>query len=253
MAAIALVALATGTAGFALMIACAGAVLAWEWTRLCGGGRFGALGVILAAVVVAAAALGWRHVAWIGVVACAAGAVLVYVVAAIDRAHPGWAALGALWIGWPCVALVWLRDQHGGSRMILWLLVTVWATDIGAYFAGRIVGGPRLAPRISPNKTWAGLAGAIFSSAVVGIVASLAMRGAPAALALAIGGATLAVIAQAGDLGESWIKRRFGAKDSSDLIPGHGGLFDRVDGLLAAALALALWQWTSGGGILAWQ
>src|SRR5262249_42987689 len=115
-------------------------------------------------------------------------------------------------------------------------------------------GGPKLAPRISPKKTWAGLLGAMVSAGAIGALADLAVPGAPPAAALAAAGAALAVGAQAGGLGGSWVKRRFGAKDSSSLIPGHGGLLDRVDGLLAAAVALAAWQWLSnGGGALAWR
>jgi phosphatidate cytidylyltransferase len=152
------------------------------------------------------------------------------------------------------VALVWLRGDVGGARLILWLMATVWATDIGAFFAGRLIGGPKLAPRISPKKTWAGLIGAMASAGLVGIVADFSVPGAPGAAVLAAAGAVMAVVAQAGDLGESWVKRHFGAKDSSALIPGHGGLLDRVDGLLAAALALAAWQWfSSGGGVLSWR
>ena len=119
--------------------------------------------------------------------------------------------------------------------------------------AGRLIGGPLLAPRISPKKTWAGLGGAVASSACVGLVVSALDGQAPPALLLAAAGAVLAVVAQAGDLAESAFKRHFGAKDASGLIPGHGGMMDRVDGLVAAAACLAVFQWASAGAVLAWR
>jgi phosphatidate cytidylyltransferase len=132
-------------------------------------------------------------------------------------------------------------------------MLAVAATDIGAFFAGRLIGGPKLAPRISPKKTWAGLIGAMLASAAVGVIFAAVDPRAPSGGVLMVAGALLAVIAQAGDLGESWVKRRFGAKDSSHLIPGHGGLLDRVDGLIAAGAALAVFQWVSDGSLLTWQ
>lgn len=254
MAAAALVALAAGPVAFAVLIAVGGVVLAWEWTRLTGEGRFGPTGILLAAVIVAAVLMATLGRAGSALVALAIASAVLYASAARDgRRDPRWVAAGLLYIGVPAVALVWLRgDDAAGLELILWLLLTVWATDIGAFFAGRLIGGPRLAPRISPKKTWAGLGGAIVSAGLVGLVASRFDPHAPAAVLLAAAGASLAVIAQAGDLGESWVKRRFGVKDSSHLIPGHGGLFDRVDGLIAAATVLALWQWLTGG-TLSWR
>ncbi|MBL8834095.1 MAG: phosphatidate cytidylyltransferase, partial [Rhodospirillales bacterium] len=157
------------------------------------------------------------------------------------------------YIGVPVVCLVWLRgEDNAGLAAILWLLASVWATDIGAFFAGRTIGGPKLAPRLSPNKTWAGLFGAMISAGCVGWAASRLVPDGPSAAALIAAGAVLAVVAQAGDLLESAVKRRFDAKDSSALIPGHGGLFDRVDGLLTAAAAFAAFQWLTGGRLLVW-
>ncbi len=249
----ALIALAGNETVFALLVGAVAAGLAWEWVRLTGEGRFGATGYALAATVLAiilAAFVGRLELA----LGCAVlASVIVYVFAQGGRQHPLWVAAGPLYIGLPSVALIWLRgDDEQGRQLILWLMLTVWATDIGAFFAGRLIGGPLLAPRISPKKTWAGLIGAMVSAGLVGAVASVVDAQAPATVLLAAAGAMLAIVAQAGDLGESWVKRRFGAKDSSQIIPGHGGLFDRVDGLIAAAVVLALWQWISGGG-LAWR
>ena len=149
---------------------------------------------------------------------------------------------GAAYIG--LAARILLGFDTGELLLVLGIVV---ATDIGAFFAGRTFGGPRIAPRISPSKTWAGLLGGMAPSAVwaagaIHVLASLANSANPAShvLPFAIGGAMLAIVAQAGDFFESWLKRRAGVKDSSNLIPGHGGVFDRVDGLLAVALVAGL-------------
>jgi phosphatidate cytidylyltransferase len=254
MAAVALVALGAGRVGFNLLVVAGAAVLAWEWTRLCGGGRFGWTGVVqtLAVLVVVAAAILGKPM--LGVLLGAGGIAGGYVAARISgRDHPLWIAGGTAYIGLPCMALIWLRAEPGGGSLVLWLLLAVWATDIGAFFAGRLIGGPRLAPRLSPKKTWAGLAGGAVSAALVGALLPWFDPEAMSGLTLALAGAIVAVTAQAGDLGESWVKRRFGVKDASQLIPGHGGLFDRVDGLLVAALAVAIWQWATGGVPLTWR
>jgi len=254
MVAVALIALGAGRTGFNLLVIVGAAILAWEWTKLCGGGRFGWTGAILAVSVVAIVAAAVVERPGIGLALVLAGILGGYVAARVSgRDHPRWIAAGIAYIGLPCMALVWLRTGVDGGSLILWLLLVVWATDIGAFFAGRLIGGPRLAPRLSPKKTWAGLGGGALSAAIVGGVMSSIDAQAPSAHVLALGGALLAVVAQAGDLGESWVKRRFGVKDSSQLIPGHGGLFDRVDGLLTAALALAFWQWAAGSAALAWR
>jgi phosphatidate cytidylyltransferase len=122
--------------------------------------------------------------------------------------------------------------------MVLTIIGVVIATDTGAYFAGRAIGGPKIAPRISPSKTWAGLAGGMAASA--GLITGVGSYVESFALWQPLLGAALAMIAQAGDFFESWMKRRAGVKDSGSLIPGHGGLFDRADGLLAVLFAVAL-------------
>ncbi len=153
-------------------------------------------------------------------------------------ARARWLAIGLVYVAVPCIALVWLRAEPLGLETIMWLFGVVWATDIGAYFTGRGLGGPKLAPRISPGKTWSGLAGGVACAAVVGLAAA-ALLGVADGWRLALAGALLALVAQGGDLWESSVKRRFHAKDSGTLIPGHGGVLDRLDGLMAAAPAVA--------------
>lgn len=155
----------------------------------------------------------------------------------------GWKAAGLLYVALPCASLIWLRNEPDGLALSLFVFFIVCATDIGAFFAGRFAGGPKLAPRLSPNKTWAGLFGGM---ALAGIVGGTASHFTPYpatasnAMFLSMG---FAVLAQLGDLFESWLKRRVGAKDSGRLIPGHGGLLDRVDGLIPTLPLFALLVW----------
>ena len=248
-----LAAIHVGGAAFLALLALVVVGLAWEWDRLCGG-RPGW----------PAAALGATGLGTLGAVAlgrpelspgiAAAGTLASLLVAhLVARPHPRWLALGALAIALPAAALLWLRaDPDWGRATVLWLVLVVVATDIGAYAAGRAIGGPHLAPRTSPHKTWAGLAGGMAAAALTsGAVAWAA--DAPWLVLAGVLGALLAVVAQAGDLAESAAKRRFGVKDTSTLIPGHGGLFDRLDGVLAAAPAVAVASLLAGRPPLAWS
>lgn len=145
--------------------------------------------------------------------------------------------LGILYCGLPVLALTVLRRQEDGVLLTLWALSLVWACDIGAFFAGRAIGGPKLAPKLSPNKTWAGLIGGVALASFVGAILHI-QYGLPWRLALAT--PFLAALAQAGDLYESALKRRAGLKDSGDILPGHGGVLDRLDGLVPVAPFAAL-------------
>ena len=169
----------------------------------------------------------------------------------------GWAAAGFFYAAAAEIASLLVRlDPDKGFTALMFVLVIVWVTDSGGYFAGRGIGGPKLWPRVSPKKTWAGAAG--------GLAASLAAAGVFAAFDLGrtghllLLGAVLSVVSQLGDLFESAVKRRFGVKDSSQIIPGHGGLLDRLDGLVAVAIAAALFGFLRGGadgvgrGLMVW-
>lgn len=169
-----------------------------------------------------------------------------------------WRFLGVPYVSLPALALVLLRHDEGyGLIAIIWVMVTVWAADSLAYFAGRIIGGPKLAPRLSPKKTWAGLGGAIAGSAAGSVLVAL-WAGLPGVVVLAILAGMLAVVEQAGDLFKSAMKRHFGVKDSGRLIPGHGGIIDRVDGLVTVACVAALIGSAKAGaaaaaaGLLVW-
>lgn len=157
-----------------------------------------------------------------------------------------WVAGGIPYLALSGLSILMIRAiPDTGLGWTIYLLLVVWGTDIGAYAAGRLIGGPKIWPQISPKKTWAGLIGGMASAAVIGYLVADVME--QDDFFLASGSAVLAVIAQAGDFFESHVKRRAGAKDSGHLIPGHGGVLDRVDGLLFAAVALALALWIGEG------
>lgn len=144
---------------------------------------------------------------------------------------------GVLYAGLPVAALLFLRAEPHGLMLAFWALALVWATDIGAYFSGRFIGGPKLAPGWSPSKTWAGLGGGILAALLTGL-AFHKWGGLP--LGLAGSSAALAIVAQGGDLYESVLKRRAGVKDSGNILPGHGGVMDRLDGVVPVAPMVAL-------------
>lgn len=229
-----------------IIVALGGLAMGWEWGRLTASRPTAPREAIVTATVVLAvgvAAVGW--VPWALAVALAGG----LAAALAERGERGWALLGTVWIAGACVAFLWFAAPERGGRFgVLWLLTVVWATDIFAYFVGKAIGGPRLAPQLSPNKTWAGFAGGLAGSAAVGWAAALWV-GAPwgQIVAISLG---LSLFAQGGDLAESGAKRHFGVKDTSALIPGHGGVLDRLDGLVAAAVAAALLTLAMGSAAL---
>lgn len=241
---------------FPLLTAAAALILAWEWTRVCGG-RAGAKLVILGALLLAAVLAAALAAPGIALAVLGMGFALLWSLPRLEGepASPHgrlWFASGSLYVGIPCVALIWLHgDAEAGRQTLFWLFAVVWAADSGAYAMGRLIGGPRLAPAISPNKTWAGFIGGVACAGAAG-AALAALFGRTGLLPLTLVGAAIGAVAQAGDLIESWIKRHFQVKDASHIIPGHGGLMDRADGLLAAAAAMALLELIGKESVLAW-
>ncbi|WP_366555509.1 phosphatidate cytidylyltransferase [Aquibaculum sediminis] len=221
--------------------------MAWEWSRVCCRGRpFGlseaALTLLAPAMLLAAMCSGLAAVIVLLLLA-------PLILLATQRLSPygdadlSWLLLGLVYVAVPLLVLHGLRGADAQGRdLVLWLLLVIWAADSGAYAFGKTIGGPRLAPRWSPKKTWAGLVGGVACAGLVGSLAASALTVASPWSMLFLG-ALLAAVGQGGDLLESAFKRRFGVKDASGLIPGHGGLLDRVDALLTAALALALLMW----------
>jgi phosphatidate cytidylyltransferase len=212
----------------------------WEWVNLIQVADYrgpfitGACALVLAAILLAL-----EHLQ-VALFIVALGAIGVVV---LSSRHLAWAAGGVVYAGTLLLASASLRLQNEkGFLAILFLFATVWAADIAGYCAGKAIGGPKLAPSISPNKTWSGSIGALGASVAAAVCVAYAIGSADHVRA-AVLGAAASVAAQAGDLFESRLKRRFSAKDSSGLIPGHGGVMDRVDGYIAAALVLALLDW----------
>ncbi len=253
-----LVAVYLGRPVFDVAIGLVALVMAFEWDRLCAGGasvpRRDTASWTLVVVVAVIAVLAVCGLHGPAVWAVPAGFAALYAVArGIDRRASLLLASGSLYIGLPLVALIWLRQTPDyGMVTVFWLLAVVWATDTAALFVGRAIGGPKLAPLISPNKTWAGFVGGLLGALLVSAAAGW-WHGAAALWPLVIAGVALSLVAQAGDLLESRIKRYLDVKDSGSVIPGHGGLFDRVDALLTAAPALAIAYVASGGGSFLWR
>lgn len=233
-----------------LLVAVAAGFLAREWGAMSAPRRPARVTIaVIAAVLVAIAFT--LDARWVG--AWLALGIGVLVAAAVARGfgeRKSDAAFGALYIGAPCLLILWLRAGEGGAPWLLGLFLIVWAADGSAYFAGKLIGGPKLWPRFSPNKTWAGFVGGLVGAGATALAHCL-LIGPHLSLASAlVMGVLTGAAAMAGDLWESMLKRRFGVKDSGDLIPGHGGLLDRVDGLMFAAVVVAAFRWLSVRGLL---
>lgn len=237
---VALAAVWLGGLAFAALVAAAVLLMFAEWAvmhELTRGFRLAGLAVCGASVLLAA--YGYHGEALLLPIG---GAIALALAArTLDRQRVAWVLGGVLYCALPGVALVVLRGVPGGLELTAWTLSIVWATDIFAYFAGRALGGPKLAPRISPNKTWAGLGGGMVGAALISYGVA---RWAGVSLALfdyaLVAGLLLAAVAQGGDLFESWMKRVAGVKDSGRMLPGHGGVLDRLDGLVPVAMIVAV-------------
>ncbi len=215
----------------------AGAVLIFhEWTAMTAANdppNLRNAGLIIA--IFSALLLLWLDIAAVLAISLAAFAVLA-ILSWYSRKNL-WLATGLMYAMLPAVAVVYMRELPNGLGYVLLLFAIVWSMDIGAYFAGRAIGGPKLMPSVSPNKTWSGFLGGIVAAMLSSIVIVKLGYSHPIPLIATL---ALAILAQAGDLVESFVKRLFDAKDSSNLIPGHGGIMDRVDGLIFVAIAFSL-------------
>lgn len=241
-----------GAGWWTALLAVAATGLAVEWVQLCGGRLASPTGAVVLLAVLAAGAMARIDHALIGLYVVGAGFLLAW-----GLGRRASLAAGIPYLGCAIVALAWLRgDDATGRDNVLFLLLVVWASDIGAYAAGRLIGGPKLAPRISPSKTWSGAVGGLAGASAIGVAAALALHGGTVAHILPVA-AGIGIAAQIGDLLESAVKRHYGVKDLGWLIPGHGGLLDRLDGLLTAApvaaLLAALLAAAAGRGVELWR
>ncbi|MGY3575710.1 MULTISPECIES: phosphatidate cytidylyltransferase [unclassified Bradyrhizobium] len=243
-----------GGVAWSLLVTLAAAGLFAEWLVVTGLGR--ELRVVVPGVVALLFAglclMAGRIDA--ALIVLAAGAV---VVALTSGARRNWAIAGLLYAAGAEIASVLLRlDTAKGFAALMFVLLIVWVTDIGGYFAGRSIGGPKLWVRVSPKKTWAGAVGGFGASLLVAAGFAALEIGSTGPLLML--GAVLSVVSQLGDLFESAVKRRFGVKDSSHIIPGHGGLLDRLDGFVAAVIVAAIFGFLRGGadgvgrGLMVW-
>ena len=224
---------------FTLLMFLVAAAMSWEWGRIVRGEMPDRALIAHIAAVLVAAIYVFNDMAGWGVATTLVGAAVVAALA-IGSGRARLSGAGVFYTALPVVALGWLRsDEPLGFLATLFVVLSVAVTDIAAYVSGRTIGGPKLWPEISPNKTWSGLLGGIITAAFAGFLfAFFTGTGSPgwlASLGLAIG-----LVAQWGDLAESALKRHFGLKDAGDLIPGHGGFMDRMDGIVTASILAAL-------------
>jgi len=226
---------------FAGLVVLITVLAAYEWHRMVSAGRDYRLETAITSLTVAAAVLILLILRQIGpALLLVAIGTLVSVIAARSRGQsPVWQGLGVVYLGLPAIALVSLRTfPERGWQIIAGLFLIVWATDTGALIFGKLIGGPRMAPVLSPSKTWAGTIGGSVTAALI-FGCYIWLLGGTLWIA-ALFGLIFSAVAHAGDLFESFAKRRFGVKNSGSLIPGHGGVLDRMDSTIFASVALAL-------------
>ena len=212
-----------------------GVLIAREWTMIVHAGDSRQFLLHCAAALLAATALGPLELVVIAILMVASIALVIL----NNQPRSLWSFIGIPYVALPVLALSVLRaDDALGLQAIVWCVALVWSADIMAYFAGRLIGGPKLAPKLSPKKTWAGMAGAIAGAVIASLICSSVFN--LTYWPLAFVAAQFAVLEQGGDIFESALKRHHGVKDSGDLIPGHGGILDRADGLLVVVCFAAL-------------
>ncbi len=236
MAPIAIACVIAGGRVFTALVAFAAMLMVFEWTRMVEGRayswRFYALSLGAAAALILAS-LGAYPAALI--VTASAGLLTLAPIGGFSF----WPAIAAPYIIAPSIGLIWLRiDPAYGQALTILIFATVWAADTGAFIFGKFIGGPKISHALSPSKTWAGIGGGVAGGALVGGIAAYFLFGGSAAAAFLLPGGVLGAASVAGDLAESAFKRRFRVKDISGLIPGHGGVLDRLDGMIFATLAM---------------
>lgn len=235
---ITLACLFSGEQPFALLVVVIALIMSWEWGRVVRGKGKDLPFLIHAIAVCTGIILATAGQPVPGLFAILAGAIVVMPLG-FGR-NGGLSAFGVLYVGVPAIVLIWLRTSDPyGALAILYLLVLVWSADTAAFAGGRLIGGYKLWPSISPNKTWAGFVFGVAASTLVSVAFSSLAMGAPIAYAAAVG-LGMGILSQGGDLAESALKRGHGVKDASDLIPGHGGVMDRMDGVVTVACAAGL-------------
>ncbi|MBS1167213.1 MAG: hypothetical protein H6R00_3238 [Proteobacteria bacterium] len=241
---------------FAALSAVAAVLILREWMTMSGPFAFRAAPWALMAFIAVTVMMAREEpLQSLGFSALVAAALML---ARVTEPRVAWLSLGVLYAGVPAIAAIALRGADKstfastGAVAVIFVLAVVWATDTAAYFSGRLIGGPKLAPRFSPKKTWSGAIGGAVAGVVAGCLVAAA-AGVGVSVPQALVALLLSVVGQGGDLAESAMKRHFGVKDSGVLIPGHGGIMDRVDGLVAAlvvAAAIGLGRdWLAGVGI----
>ena len=242
-------------------------VLAYEWTALCGAPLKRWDAILFYAFGIAVLTLIARAEIMLGLWVLLGGSLFFVVINFLfgKILHPPvssatrpilrlpWLAIGFCYVGVALAILLLLRQEGTAGRNVILLLVLIaWAADTGAYAFGRLIGGPKLAPVLSPNKTWAGFIGGTVCAAAVGMGYAINTQNS-AIFLIIISAAVLGIVSQCGDLLESCIKRLFQVKDTSSLIPGHGGLFDRVDSLLAMSWVVGFFYWLAREKVLQWM
>ena len=236
---------------FHALVAAIAGVVGWEFARMDGQAGIKRRGLIVAAALAAVVAMSLGEPAAALSITGLGSLVLVAADQAAGRKGFNMLQIAVVYAALPAVSLVYVVAV-GGSLSVFWLLAVVWATDIGAYAFGRMIGGPKLAPAVSPNKTWSGAVGGLICAVLASSGLLLWGYGLQPMIGLATAAAGLSVISQIGDLFESALKRGYKVKDSGSLIPGHGGVMDRFDGLWAAAPGAAALCLILDGGVQTW-
>ncbi|MBL4612326.1 MAG: phosphatidate cytidylyltransferase [Emcibacter sp.] len=234
-----------GGMAYFIFVALLTSLILYEWNGICEGKAFNAV-FVFQTIFVLLLAHSINSGIYFDLYIYLVPLILTVVAGIILKMKLPFALLGIAYALLPALSLIWLRQNSDqGGWIVLWMMIIVWSMDTGAYFTGKKIGGLKMSPKISPNKTWAGLIGGAVTAVVFGLIAAHYFDLGFSITFLAPAAAVLAIWSQIGDLAESALKRRFDVKDSGAIIPGHGGIMDRVDGVVFAAPAVALFFYLS--------